>query len=1401
MTGETILTVVDENFLKFEGSTVFSWEENNEFLKVIGKFGALAGLFSPSKDENGVDQVSGAIEFDFAEKTLEGSAKVDIAFPDLPFFNSISNLPLAGQLVASAQFSFSYSDDGINSNDFIRAYGLLDLGAGNIGAGFQYNFDNSYEILEKRPDLLVSSNPTSELAARSLSSTSFLTAAASSSFIVASASATLAQNINVSGFEETHEVESNLDFIILNVLWDDTSSPVTPPQVQVEILDPNGNVINEVDFDQYENIQVIEKLSAANHKAIGIKNPSLGEWGIRIANKTELEISEVQTSIYRPIKNIDPTIEILDVSQNADGSEVTITYEARDPDTNATFDLYYQADNEGYDFFDSETIASDLPEEDGIGTYVWNTQGIKPGEYYILGQITGQHGILNLDSDYSSAPITITREADLSIDLSANVAREAIVGENITYTATVTNNSEDVEAKDVNVYITIPRDFELVSTSIPAISTEGRRQQGLGDIELNIGQLAPGASQTVEIILDPADSSEISGRTWATVKSATYDPNADNYRDDVFISIVEPPVLKPFVTVERIDRNAEGERIEPETRIEIARDEPYTYEVAVTNTGEGTATGVTITESFADSAHQLGQIIPSQGDYSIDPQTGEITVNFGEIAPGETETVSITIIPDKAYKTSSTSALQYNEKKVIDYLTTNIKVNLPPVEPADLELSQTVDNPTPLLGEEVNITLTLVNKGPGVAGMTEVTNLLPDGLSFVRASAALGTYDPDTGIWNSGNIRDGATTSLTITALVEEVGNLVNQAEITSNNQQDPDSTPGNGEVGEDDFTTITIKGIGIATDEDTPLTILAAELLSAATGDNLSITEIINPVNGTAVINSDGNVEFAPDANFYGAASFDYTVTDGTNTSTLSADVLVRSVNDILIANDDTASTDEDTPVTIFASTLFDNDINEDRKDSRIDDISNVNSGTAIINSDGDIEFTPDLDFNGIATFDYTVTDGIDRETASVRVTVNAVNDVPVAKDDTFTIDEDTPLTILATDLLSNDTDVETLESLSITKVENAVNGTVSLGEEGDIQFFPDANFNETASFNYIVSDGTDYSTASVEVVINPVNDVLIANNDTVTANEDTLTTILASKLFANDVNDDIEKSLNISQITNAVNGTAIINSDGNVEFTPDAHFYGTASFDYTVTDGTDIETASVEVLVNSVDDAPIGNNDIATTDEDTPITILATELLSNDINYDPEDSLSIVGVGNSVNGTAIINSDGNIEFAPDANFYGTASFDYTVTDGKIDTTASVAVSVAPVNDPLVLTTPIPNITVGQNAPNSVIVLSDYFEDIEDDDNNIVYNISYSASYYGGGDKFFDVFEYDSPTKSLTLGYIDGITGTATFTITATDRRDASVETSFNVTVEDTVVETGLNNSSFAQSRIGKDT
>ena len=92
--------------------------------------------------------------------------------------------------------------------------------------------------------------------------------------------------------------------------------------------------------------------------------------------------------------------------------------------------------------------------------------------------------------------------------------------------------------------------------------------------------------------------------------------------------------------------------------------------------------------------------------------------------------------------------------------------------------------------------------------------------------------------------------------------------------------------------------------------------------------------------------------------------------------------------------------------------------------------------------------------------------------------------------------------------------------------------------------------------------------------------------------------------------------------------------------------------------------------------------------------------------NNLSLVEVSNPVNGTVVLNEFGNVEFTPDADFDGIASFDCTVTDGTENATASVSVVVNPVNDAPILINPIPNITVDKNAPNSVIELTNYFDD-----------------------------------------------------------------------------------------------
>ncbi|MBE9046835.1 tandem-95 repeat protein [Pleurocapsales cyanobacterium LEGE 10410] len=579
-----------------------------------------------------------------------------------------------------------------------------------------------------------------------------------------------------------------------------------------------------------------------------------------------------------------------------------------------------------------------------------------------------------------------------------------------------------------------------------------------------------------------------------------------------------------------------------------------------------------------------------------------------------------------------------------------------------------------------------------------------------------------------------------------------------------------------------------LITDEDTLITISAERLLddyvNSLYGDNSTDDFSIISVNsdsGTATINSAGDVEFTPAANLNGTVSFDYTVTDGVDNYTELVEVEVIPVNDPLIVNNDTATTNEDVPLTISALELFANDNNEDRKQSFISKVNNSVNGTAILDQDGNVRFVPDSNFNGIASFDYTVTDGIDTEIASVQVIVNPVNDAPIANDDTIAtaIDEDTSATILASQLLSNDSDLDG-DNLSITEV-NSDDGTATLNELGNVEFTPAANFNGTASFEYIVTDGTDTATASVEVEVNPVNDILIANSDAVVTDEDTLINIVADDLLANDINDDFEKSLSISEAANPVNGIVVLSPNGNVQFTPDTNFNGIASFDYTVTDGIDIETTSVEVTVNPVNDAPIANDDIIGTaiDEDTSATILTSELLNNDSDVEG-DHLTIVGVDNPTNGNAIINDSGNIEFAPDANFNGKASFQYIVTDGISEDIGIAEIDVTPVNDPPILSGSLSNFTVTIDAPDRRIDLKDIFDDVDREN-----YISYGGSSLSTLFKPYE-FVLDSNNELLVLGYKGfrdfsiPITGNYDITVTNFDREGETAEATFVVTIVD---------------------
>ena len=123
----------------------------------------------------------------------------------------------------------------------------------------------------------------------------------------------------------------------------------------------------------------------------------------------------------------------------------------------------------------------------------------------------------------------------------------------------------------------------------------------------------------------------------------------------------------------------------------------------------------------------------------------------------------------------------------------------PPPTTADLSLSNTVNNTIPGVGENVTFTLAIDNAGPLDATNVEVTDQLPAGLSLVSATPSQGSYNSNTGVWDVGTVGNNDTATLDVVATTTTPGNVTYTAEVTASDQNDPDSTPGNGIASEDD--------------------------------------------------------------------------------------------------------------------------------------------------------------------------------------------------------------------------------------------------------------------------------------------------------------------------------------------------------------------------------------------------------------------------------------------------------------------------------------------------------------------------------------------------------------------------------------------------------------------------
>ncbi|NPE53577.1 tandem-95 repeat protein, partial [Dickeya dadantii] len=179
-----------------------------------------------------------------------------------------------------------------------------------------------------------------------------------------------------------------------------------------------------------------------------------------------------------------------------------------------------------------------------------------------------------------------------------------------------------------------------------------------------------------------------------------------------------------------------------------------------------------------------------------------------------------------------------------------------------------------------------------------------------------------------------------------------------------------------------------------------------------------------------------------------------GVATGTLT--ITVTAVNDAPVAGSDTATTLEDTPVTVD---VLANDSDVDGNPLTVT-AATAGHGTVVINADGTLTYTPNANFNGTDTVTYTVSDGAGGVvTGTLTITVTAVNDAPVAGADTATTAEDTPVTV---DVLANDSDVDG-NPLTVTAA-TAGNGAVVINADGTLTYTPNSNFNGTDTVTYTV-------------------------------------------------------------------------------------------------------------------------------------------------------------------------------------------------------------------------------------------------------------------------------------------------------------------------------------------------
>ena len=452
--GRGTLTLLDENFLQGTGSIDLDWERKS--LEVDATLNALGGAFSTQADLS--------VVMDPFDLSLGGMTA--IAIPDWVGWG------LGGRSLAEGNFQLDYNESTPAENALYLWSGIDLPFFGEYEKGIRVPLNDDF-IAGTR---LVGSKELEQVG--------------------------------------SWEVPASTAFITLTASW----TAATEAAPGIEIIRPNGVVISEDDFGDYENIAIVEGLSGTTNRTAIVNAPEAGVWDIQLVNETNL--GEIEYTAAREGTNAAVTIE--SVTGTANGG-ADVAFDLRETTGEERLALFRDNDADGR----NGIRIAELSRGEAEAGYTWLPENTEPGEYYLYATLFSDAQVPQ--TSYADEPVTVDRQTDLSVAVNAPQV-QANPGDTVSFEVRAEHLGRGPNATDTALIVSWVGDADVDGASEDYELTEA------DDLRFDLGELNRGDTAALQLDLSTSpDASRVN--VTASVESALWDGNSSNNQASAVVAL------------------------------------------------------------------------------------------------------------------------------------------------------------------------------------------------------------------------------------------------------------------------------------------------------------------------------------------------------------------------------------------------------------------------------------------------------------------------------------------------------------------------------------------------------------------------------------------------------------------------------------------------------------------------------------------------------------------------------------------------------------------------------------------------------------------------------------------------------------------------------------------------